>query len=197
MPVPLFLASSAPGWEIFARFAPAAPAVDITSIFPASAEGWTIPPALLLPLVPLFSSANLTTTENYLAGLQAEQVLGAGVLPAGSRRRGPLAWLGVTLRDQGRKLFRDLRGGCWIPGFPAIGRGRELLRTAGIADGAGLAAAMGELGLPGAIGPELYFNIHDVQPGQECARVYVLDASARRLHAFALPPSALAPCGAK
>ncbi len=195
MALPLLLAPSVPAWEMLTRVA--APAAAMSGAFPGSAEGWMIPAALLLPLTPLFGPADSTGAENYLAGLQAEHLLGSCVLPAGNRRRGPLAWLGVALRDQGRKLFADLRGGCWIPGFPAIGRGRELLRAAGIADGAGLAAALLELGLPGTVGPELYFNIHDAQPGQECARVYVLDASARRLHGFALPPSALAPWGAK
>jgi hypothetical protein len=194
MALPLLLAPSVPAWEMRAR---AVSSAGLPGTFAGSAEGWTIPAALLLPLAPLFGSADSTNSENYLAGLQAEHLLGSCVLPAGNRRRGPLAWLGVALRDQGRKLFADLRGGCWIPGFPAIGRGRELLRAAGIADGEGLAAALAELGLSESASPELYFNIHDVQPGQECARVYVLDASARRLHGFALPPSALAPWGAK
>jgi len=197
MPVPLLIAPPPPGWELFTRPA------DLNSVTPAAphfsglSNDGMIPPALLWPLAPLFGPAPISPSENYLSGLQADHLLGARQLPASGRRLAPLTWIGLVLRDHGRKLFADLRGGCWIPGFPAIGRGREILRAANLADSANFCAAMAELGAPSQPDPELYFNFHETQPATACARIYVLDASARRLHAFALPPSSLAPLGAK
>jgi len=158
------------------------------------APAWepALPSALLRPLNVLFDSGRDAEPENFLAGLQGEKLLGAGELPAGARRRMPLAWVGVALRQGSRRLFAELRGGCWMLGFPVVGRGRELLRMAGLADASALGAALVELGISGAPGQNLYFNFHYHEGGADCARVYVLDDGERRLHGFALPPSALA-----
>jgi hypothetical protein len=197
MPVPLMITPPPPGWELFTRAADLHSVTHAAPYFSGLADDGLIPPALLRPLAPLFGPAPVSSSENFLSGLQADHLLGARFLPASGRRFAPLAWIGLALRDHGRKLFSDLRGGCWIPGFPAIGRGRELLRAADLADRANFCTTMAELGAPIRPDPELYFNFHESQPATACARIYVLDATARRLHAFALPPSILAPAGAK
>jgi hypothetical protein len=163
------------------------------NISAATADNWPLPVALLRPLAQLFDSTEPSAGENFLAGLSAEELLGAKALAVGAHRQTPLAWVGVALRAGERGLFADLRGGCWMRGFPVIGRGRELLRAAGLGNAAGLTETLRELGLPGAPGAALYFNFHYNEPAAGCERVYVLDADARRLHGFASPTSALAP----
>ena len=158
----------------------------------ASVEGWSFPLALLRPLEPLFSEAQSLESEKYLAGLHADHFLGAGILPPGGKRLTPLAWISLDLYHHGQNPFAEVRGGCWVPGYPSIGRGRNLLRAAGLADSSGLGSLLAEIGFEGAPGPALYFNFHYDQPEADCARIYVLDASVRRLHGFALPCSALA-----
>jgi len=157
----------------------------------ARIEVETIPPALLRPLGLLFDGPVAKDAENFLAGLQAASFLGARALPATGKRRTPLAWVGIALRG-GRNLFADLRGGCWVRGFPAVGRGRELLKVAGLADDLSFSQSLTELGIMEKPGSALYFNFHYDQPTADCARVYILDVAAERLHAFALPVSALA-----
>jgi hypothetical protein len=142
---------------------------------------------------PLFEGAAQLGKENFLAGLRADNFLGAGLLPAAGKRKVPLAWIGVELGNGERNPFAEVRGGCWVPGHPSVGRGRELLRAAGVADTRGLGALLAEIGFAGSPGPSIYFNFHYDQLSAECERVYVLDAAARRLHGFALPCSALAP----
>ena len=128
--------------------------------------------------------------ENFLAGLHAEKLLGARALPEAGKRRRRLAWVGVALRQGSRRLFAELRGGCWVRGFPVVGRARELLRAAGLADASSLGAALREAGLAGALGATLYFNFHYGHAAGDCERVYVLDADERRLHGFALGQAA-------
>jgi len=159
---------------------------------PAMAGVETIPPSLIRPLGLLFDGPVAKDAENFLAGLHATSFLGARALPATGKRRLPLAWVGIALRG-GRNLFADLRGGCWVRGFPAVGRGRELLKAAGLADDSSFSQSLTELGMGEKPGATLYFNFHFNQPTADCARVYVLDVAAERLHAFALPASALAP----
>ncbi len=164
---------------------------------PVAGNGWAFPAALLRPFAPLFGAGEPRGSEGFLAGLAAEGLLGVNALPVGGRHRVPLAWVGVALREGGCNLFGDLRGGCWVPGFPAIGRDRELLKRAGMDDHRALSATLGELGLPDKLGTTLYFSFrHDHFPeGGE--RVYILDGETRRLHGMALPASALAASGAK
>jgi hypothetical protein len=160
-----------------------------------SANGWNFPVALLRPLEFLFTGDVPVKRDNFLAGLRADYFLGAGVLPAAGKRATPLAWIAVELSNRAQNPFAELRGGCWMPGYPLIGRGRELLRAAGMADSGSLGALLAELGFGDTIGPALYFNFHYDQPEVDCARVYLLDAATRRLHGFALPCSALAQSG--
>jgi hypothetical protein len=134
----------------------------------------------------LFTEAEEPTRENFLAGLHAQELLGARELPAEGPRCAPLAWVGVALRRGSRRLFAELRGGCWVRGFQAVGRARALLRAAGLADPAGLGAALRELGFAGALGATLYFNFPHSRAPEACERVYVLDADEGRLHGFAL-----------
>jgi hypothetical protein len=129
--------------------------------------------------------------------LHADNFLGAGVLPSSGKRATPLAWIGVELGNRSQNPFAEVRAGCWVPGLPSIGRGRELLRAAGMADASGLRTVMAEIGFAEAPSQALYFSFHYEQPEAECARVYVLDAATRRLHGFALPCSALAPARVK
>jgi hypothetical protein len=146
-----------------------------------------IPTALVRPLGVLFDGGEeAPELENFLAGLHAEKLLGARELPEAGKRRRRLAWVGVALRQRSRRLFAELRGGCWVRGFPVVGRARELLRAAGLADAAGLGAALREAGLAGALGATLYFNFHYGHAAGGCERVYVLDADERCLHGFAL-----------
>jgi hypothetical protein len=182
------------GW---ARSRASSAAPNLAAGLLASADGWNFPLALLRPLEPLFGEAPPHDGEKYLAGLRAEYFLGAGMLPAGGQRAAPLAWIGVELSNRGRNPFAEVRGGCWVPGQPSIGRGCELLRAAGADDSGALASLLVELGFEDGPGPALYFNFHYDQPEADCDRVYVLDAAARRLHGLALPCSALAPAPVK
>jgi hypothetical protein len=158
----------------------------------ASVDGWNFPLALLRPLEALFDVAKPLGAENFLDGLQADNFLGAGVLPIAGKRKAPLAWIGVDLCNRAQNPFAEVRGGCWVPGHPSIGRGRELLRIIGADDDTGLNELLSEIGFAEKLGRMLYFNFHYDQSSAECERVYVLDAVARRLHGFALPCSALA-----
>jgi len=164
----------------------------------AAPEGWAraramareepaIPSALVQPLGVLFEAGEAPgASENFLTGLHAERVLGARELPEAGKRRARLAWVGVALRQGSQRLFAELRGGCWMRGFPAVGRARELLRAAGLADAASLGAALREAGMAGALGATLYFNFHYGPAARGGERVYVLDADERCLHGFAL-----------
>lgn len=194
----MLIAPPPPGWEMFIPAGnPTAPAVGFTASLPVAAEGWSFPVALLRPFAPLFGVEGGGGTEGFLAGLEAKSLLGVKALPAAGPRRRSLAWVGVALRENGRNLFAELRGGCWVPGFPAIGRDRELLRRAGIGDDKSLAAALGDLGLPEKLGMTLYFNFHHGELTGGGDRVYVLDTEGRRLHGFALPATILATGRAK
>jgi hypothetical protein len=145
-----------------------------------------LPPALVQPLGVLFASSETPGSEDFLAGLHAEKLLGAGEWPAAGTRRARLAWVGVALRKGSQRLFAELRGGCWVRGFPVVGRARQMLRAAGLADAASLAAALREAGLAGALGATLYFSFHHGTAAGEGGRVYVLDADERCLHGFAI-----------
>jgi hypothetical protein len=149
-----------------------------------------VPPALTQPLEVLFTDEDVVTSEDFLAGLHAEKLLGMRELPAAGQRRAALAWVGVALRKGSRRLFAELRGGCWVRGFPVVGRTRHLLRLAGLADATGMAGVLREAGLVGALGATLYFSFHHRHATGECQRVYVLDADERCLHAFAFSPVA-------
>lgn len=182
MPLPIL--PPPPGWELFLPPVPnPAPCLleNSVSLF-----------ALLRPLAPVLGHAQASGQENFLSGLHAEKVLGTAVLPASKFRRVPLVWIGVALRGTER-LFQNLSGGCWVCGFPAIGRGRELLRLGNLADASGLHLALEELGLTAPAGSQLYFNFHYDEPESLCERAYVLDAGVGCLHGFAFPRSALAP----
>jgi len=185
--MPLLIAPPPPSWERFIPPGTAAPAAGFNAGLPVSADGWAFPVALLRPLASLFGAVEPAGPEDFLSGLQAEKLLGAQVLPAVGKRHIPLAWVGVALRVGGRHLFADLRGGCWVPGFPAIGRDREFLRAAGISDHTTLGRVLGEVGAGDALGPALYFNFHHEQSAAGGKRVYILDSASRRLHGFARP----------
>jgi hypothetical protein len=197
MPLPLPIAPAPSALELYLpRLHALYPREAAASAAAISACGWTLPLALLQPLAPLFGRDEVTVPENFLAGLQAASVLGVGALPASGPRRTPLAWVGVELREDGR-FFNNLRGGCWVCGFPAVGRGRELLRVGNMAEVEGLRAALGELGQIGPSGARLYFSFHYDLPEAGCERLYVLDPAASRLDGFAFPSSALAPAKLK
>jgi hypothetical protein len=191
MPLPLPIAPLPPAWEMFIPTLEQGQSTAYLSGLPVSVDGWNLPLALLRPLAPLFGGEETTIGENFLAGLQAENVLGTGILPAMGRRSVPLAWIGVGLREGGRQ-FNNLRGGCWVCGFPAVGKGKELLRSGDLEESSGLKSTLQELGQADAAHSEFYFNFHYDQPATACERVYVLEAGAGRLHGFAFPPSALA-----
>jgi hypothetical protein len=157
-----------------------------------SVDGWDFPLALLRPLEALFDVARPLGKENFLAGLRADNFLGAGVLPVAGKRKAPLAWIGVDLCNRAQNPFAEVRGGCWVPGRPTVGRGRELLRRIGAADDTELRELLAEIGFAEEPAPMLYFNFHYHKSSAECERVYVLDVATRRLHGFALPCSALA-----
>ena len=157
----------------------------------SATEESAVPPALLRPLSVLFTDEDIPAPEKFLAGLHAERLLGTRELPALGLRRASLAWVGVVLRKSSRRLFAELRGGCWVRGFPVVGRSREFLRAAGLSDAAGLGAALRELGVAGALGATLYFNFHHGRAAGGCERLYVLDADESRLHGFALVQPAL------
>jgi hypothetical protein len=176
---------------LFLRHAELTPAVDFT-VGTTMAEGWTFPESLLTPLTALFGLETENRGENFLAGLRGERVLAARVLPAGGSRKTPLAWIAVSLQSHGRRLFADLRGGCWVPGIPVIGRGKELLQAAGLAGGNTLAKTMSEFGFQSPVGSELYFSFPHSESATGCERVYILDGAARRLHGFALQSCTLA-----
>lgn len=187
-----FMFAQQPKGEVLAHASAACFAPSLAAGLLASVDGWNFPLALLRPLEALFNEAPTLENEKYLFGLRAENFLGAGVLPRGGSRKVPLAWIGVELSNRGQNPFAELRGGCWVPGYPAIGRGRELLRAAGVTNATDLKVLLTEIGFVDAPGPALYFNFHYEQLETDCARVYVLDASTRRLHGFALPCSMLA-----
>ncbi|HTB62386.1 MAG TPA: hypothetical protein VK737_02260 [Opitutales bacterium] len=196
MPVPLLIAPPPPGWELFLRHTELTPAVDFTVSTPM-ADGWTFPESLLTPITALFGIETENRSENFLAGLHGENVLAARVVPAGGSRKIPLAWIAISLQSQGRRLFEDLLGGCWVPGIPAIGRGKELLQAAGLAGGNALEKAISEFGVPSPVGSEFYFSFPYSESATGCERVYILDGAARRLHGFALPSCTLAQAIAK
>ncbi len=152
-------------------------------------DGLAFPAALLRPLEVLFAPTPVAR-ENFLAGLRGERLLGARILTAEGPRSLPLAWVGMGLLAGAGSVFRELRGGCWVRGFPAVGRGRELLQAGGMGDAAALAAVLRCLGAPSVVGPVLYFNFHYDEPAAGCERVYLLDAQELCLHALALPPGA-------
>jgi len=195
MPLPLPI-TPPPAWEVFVPRLDEVRPAGLTEGWPILVDGWTLPLALLQPLAPLLGQVEINKGENFLVGLQAENVLGTGVLPSTDRRRTPLAWIGLALREGGR-LFSNLRSGCWVCGFPTVGRGKELLRAGNMADVSGLEGVLRELGQAGPPRTGLYFNFHYNQPEAACERVYVLDAVAGSLHGFAFPPSALAPANLK
>ena len=182
-----------PNGQILAQSPAGLVAHNLAAGLLASADGWNFPLALLRPLEPLFDETLALGKENFLDGLRADNFLGAGVLPAAGKRAAPLAWIAVELANRTSNPFAEVRGGCWVPGHPAIGRGRNLLRAAGVNDAAGLGALLAEIGFTDGPGPAIYFNFHYEQSPAECERVYVLDAAARRILGFALRCSALAP----
>ena len=187
MPLPMPASST---WMLPVLERPADSQGDLVRAGALALEEAAIPPALVRPMGVLFEAGEKAPEpENFLAGLHAEKLLGARELPeAGKRRR--LAWVGVALRQGSRRLFAELRGGCWVRGFPVVGRARELLRAAGLADAAALGAVLREAGLAGALGATLYFNFHYGRAAGGCERVYVLDADERCLHGFALGEAA-------
>lgn len=186
----LILALSGPAGSSWTRAVPETSAdsrCDRARAGAIALEEPAIPAALVRPLGVLFDGGEeAPKPENFLAGLHAEKLLGARELPEAGKRRRRLAWVGVALRQGSRRLFAELRGGCWVRGFPVVGQARELLRAAGLADAVGLGAALREAGLAGALGATLYFNFHYGHAAGGGERVYVLDADERRLHGFAL-----------
>jgi len=194
--MPLPLPVTPPAWEMFLPQPDAVRPAVLLADLPGSTDKWTLPLALLRPLLPLLGMAEITDHENFLAGLPVESVLGPRILPSTSRRRVPLAWIGFVLGARER-LFENIRGGCWVCGFPAVGRGRDLLRSGNMTDPSGLGAVLRELDPTGPLGTRLYFNFHYNQPEAACERVYLLDATAGRLHGFAFLSSALAPAKLK
>jgi hypothetical protein len=181
-----------PNGQVLAQSPAGSANLNLAAGLLASVDGWNFPLSLLRPLEPLFTGGRPLEEENFLAGLKADNFLGAGVLPAGEKRAVPLAWIAVDLNNLAQNPFAEVRGGCWVPGLPSIGRGRELLCAAGMADSGGLGELLAEIGFTERPGSMLYFNFQYGQAQAECARVYVLDSTARRLHGFALPSSALA-----
>jgi hypothetical protein len=178
--------------EVLAQSPAGATSSKLVAGLLASVDGWNFPLALLRPLEPLFTGKRPVKNESYLTGLRAENFLGAGVLPVKGKRAMPLAWVGVELGHGAANTFAEVRGGCWVPGYPSIGRGRNLLRAAGVPDSAGLGALLKEIGFADTPGSTIYFNFQHDQSQLECERVYVLDSVAHRLLGFALPGSALA-----
>ncbi len=146
-------------------------------------------------MAPLLGLSGDSRQEGFLAGLVAHNIVGAASLPAVPLRRTAFQWIGLELADTGRR-FEHIQAGCWVCGFPSVGRGRELLRLGGLADIAGLQGTLDEVGQT-ARGTSLYFNFHYDEAGSACERVYVLDAEAGRLHGFAFSRSALAPAKLK
>lgn len=184
-----------PAWELYL---PPTPAVHppIASVEWSTAwDGVGLPLALLHPLASVFGWAEATSTENFLTGLAADKVVGTAVLPASALRRTSVAWIGVALRG-GHRFFEELRRGCWVCGFPAVGRGRELLREGQLESLSQLTVLLAELSQPAPSGPRLFLNFHYNDPAA-CDRVYLLDPGAGRLHGFAFPRSALAPASLK
>ncbi len=185
-----------PAWELYLPPSPAVHPAMAPVEWSAAWDGSGLPLALLHPLAPVFGWAEAAPGENFLAGLTADKVVGTAVLSASALRHTSVAWIGIALRGSGR-FFEELRRGCWVCGFPAVGWGRELLRRGNLADPASLSVTLAELNQPAPSNGRLFLNFHYDKPAAACDRVYLLDAGAGRLHGFAFPRSALAPASLK